>query len=1342
MLWHSIINLFHRGYEKEIRPFLTDGQNTIFTTLRQHQKFFTTLALSQPRLSRFNWNIEKTILTFDGFPIPTHLFIEGIHQTIVSVEKKIETLFRGCLYDDVLLHIDNALDPTPSIPKWFLDHPTELRCRYSFFEEPRNGFSELRPRLLNHLKQQAHFFHADGPPKPGGILTWFAELDSIVSDLWTLLHSTWGGSPRATEIAGALYANHPRNTRNFFILNGLPSFFTAYSKTQHIKGHGIGIIRTPAYRVSRLLILVLALPYWAAANLACCIGMAKLNCQRYLYEVFVHTGSSLQSARLSLILGRWTFAKIGCMLQIADFRQYNSTLLVHATQTTLDEPEDVDPEIVATHAQFGHSVNVAHDHYGLEGNQALTRLAADSIARMQKVSRNWHAFIGLLHPLLVKSVNEELQVTDSVFFPNKVLIITQLQLISVSGPPVTKAVLTSELKKTREALQTAVTIKMDHFNEILCKKMEYGYTEIRENLIHIHQTPNFSNPRRTPVHPSTLFALRRALGRNFDGFTSPEQAELIQSVGSSLHVFGIIETGGGKSMAFFAAPHLLPQSLFIVVSPLKALTADLERRLRETGVSGGVWKPDEPMKWESVQLVLASVDHCAGQRFLRYIQNDPIKSRLRRVFFDEAHKIHTDTNFRHCFELIHHLVRTGVPITFLSGSLMPRAIPYILRIMHISDPSIVDEIRRETHRPNLKYIIQKTDEERHFATLKGFIGEKMIQLDSHERGMVFTASKREADMLGSQLGIPVYHSDLPNNARTAAATLWHNGVLPTDRFIAATEAFGAGINEPHVKIVIHSNPRSLINFVQETGRAGRDGDPAHCYTFFHRLPPILSVQETEQYGDPSAQMEMREALQTLHCFRLTFRCMDGKARSCASLPKAQLCSNCEEYAQIPYSCAAAEYPTFNTPLVLQPDSQLMVPLSVKINGQRLDVEYRSADVQLRKLSDILDNVVANGCMDCCPFCRFSTTSETDLESHVAGHRETNFASVTMVVNEISYALTLDRTVGLYQCAAAGCDLRGTLFALWTHFRVAHTSQARKRAPPPLPTRPSKRLRFTQPDSSSSSLESFSSSSSSSSPLTMEAPLSSSNLGGTPSPSLSTAMLSPFCMKQASKNPSLMSSSPLTADVHSPQPPVASMPPEDIRICPTKIFARNARPNMMQEFIHNTMGSIASSCPLHFILFGETPDDHSYLRQCSSPLTANNGEYSLTFADSLTFEKYSACYRCWTPQHPAFEHTFPCKQTDNVQDWWRSMPYFILRVKVIREAVFTTLGLDPNTFKSIKDYSIWLTKRALPPQHPHCSKNFTNLVVLAYTFLRLQTEKALEVPAGGHILDAEAYEGLE
>lgn len=81
-----------------------------------------------------------------------------------------------------------------------------------------------------------------------------------------------------------------------------------------------------------------------------------------------------------------------------------------------------------------------------------------------------------------------------------------------------------------------------------------------------------------------------------------------------------------------------------------------------------------------------------------------------------------------------------------------------------------------------------------------------------------------------------------------------------------------------------------------------------------------------------------------------------------------------------------------------------------------------------------------------------------------------------------------------------------------------------------------------------------------------------------------------------------------------------------------------------------------------------------------------------------------------------------------------MPYFILRVKVIREAVFTTLGLDPNTFKSIKDYSIWLTKRALPPQHPHCSKNFTNLVVLAYTFLRLQTEKALEVPAGGHILD--------
>ncbi|KAJ3791763.1 hypothetical protein GGU11DRAFT_881109 [Lentinula aff. detonsa] len=551
----------------------------------------------------------------------------------------------------------------------------------------------------------SEFFNSQGIPKPGAIINWLGELDKVVSDLWALLQSTWGGSPRGTEISGILYANHPQNTRNLLILNGLPSIFTQYSKTQHNQGHGNGIVRTPAYPIARILILVLALPFWAAAHLGCCSGMAKSSCQRYLYEIFVLGGMTAKSNRLSTILGNWTYEKIGKSLKLADFRQFNSTLMIHATSTTLDDPEEIDPRLASAHQQFGHSVRIGQRHYGVQQDTSITRLSADAVARMQQASKTWHQFINLVHPSLAKIIKQE-------------------EPSSSTASALTINLLRSELKKNNESLESRLNLKIDHINDT--------------------------------VHPSTRLALERALGRGrFPGFTSQEQAELINSVGSSLH-----------------------------------------HRLRETGIAGGVW-PSREVHWDTAQLVLVSVHHAAGQDFFNLLQSPPIKLRLRRIFFDEAHKIPTDIMYRPLFRVIHHLCRTGVPITFLSGSMMPRIIPHVLRIMKIEDVALVDEIRRDTGRPNLKYSIQKTKDDTHHEELVDFISHQLSTLASHERGMIFTESRAQADQLGQELGIPVYHALLSQDIKTAAATQWRNGLLPQDRFIAATEAFGAGINEPH-----------------------------------------------------------------------------------------------------------------------------------------------------------------------------------------------------------------------------------------------------------------------------------------------------------------------------------------------------------------------------------------------------------------------------------------------------------------------------------------------------------------------------------------------------------------
>lgn len=118
---------------------------------------------------------------------------------------------------------------------------------------------------------------------------------------------------------------------------------------------------------------------------------------------------------------------------------------------------------------------------------------------------------------------------------------------------------------------------------------EAGTMALLNQMRQVNDIPVYCNPRRRVTQPSVYKVLKSVLGcKASGGFTCPEQADLVSSVGSPFHVFGVLPTGAGKSLAFFGAPYLLPDNLFIVINPLIALTADLEHRLRDTGISGGV----------------------------------------------------------------------------------------------------------------------------------------------------------------------------------------------------------------------------------------------------------------------------------------------------------------------------------------------------------------------------------------------------------------------------------------------------------------------------------------------------------------------------------------------------------------------------------------------------------------------------------------------------------------------------------------------------------------------------------------------------------------------------------
>ncbi|KAJ3888613.1 hypothetical protein GG344DRAFT_79608 [Lentinula edodes] len=642
------------AYTSRVQRFIIDAHSVLFTTLRQNMNLFKAIASRQQGVARFNWNIERSVISIDGFPIAVSSFVDGVHRTLRDVESAIERLFRGCSYLDILQHIDDAMVPhNTGQPRWFRDRPGKSDVRYSFFEEAENGFQQFRPRLLDHLSQDPKFFTTVGErtiPKNGAILGWFSELDEIVRKLYYLISTTWGGGSRGTEIERLLYSNSPRNTRNVFVINGLLTILTEYQKTQSLTGAGKLIARSPAFRVNRLLILILGVAYWAAGYIGCRIGMEKGNCQRYFYEVFVLTGKPMESKDFSKVLGSLNGLNIGVDLKLQDFRQLMSCMLISSTSTSFFNPDDEDPNVVAAHESFGHSLEMGRSGYGLDSTSA-TGLAADTVAHMQQVCLKWQGFMRLLHPLIEQKVIRESQGVLTNSSSTNALISSQFQ-----------------------SLVDSMSERFDGFEQrtrsLIRTEIEFMGTQILEQIRNVRDLPSYRNPRRAAVHPAAREALRAVLRRKYDpsiGFTSAEQAELVNSVGSLQHVFGIIETGGGKSLAFLGAPFLFPRHLFVVVSPLIALTQDLKRRLLETGINGGIWREDSYDE-HSAQLILVSAHKAGSDEFLHWITCDAVRQRLKRVFIDEAHKIVTDSDFRSCFKRFPNLVRSSVPITFLSGS--------------------------------------------------------------------------------------------------------------------------------------------------------------------------------------------------------------------------------------------------------------------------------------------------------------------------------------------------------------------------------------------------------------------------------------------------------------------------------------------------------------------------------------------------------------------------------------------------------------------------------------------------------------------------------------------------